>query len=80
MIVPVLRSGLDEATVYERFQGFYEGHALYDLTSQWTTSPGSFVYDFRWLQPNGTDDEIKAWADRSFAQVYGVSPDEFSLL
>ena len=80
MIVPVLRAGLDEATVYERFQGFYEGHALYNLTSQWTADPGSFVYDFRWLQPNGLDDEIKAWADRSFAQVYGVSPDEFTFL
>lgn len=80
MIVPVLRSGLDEATVMETFQEFYGGFALYDLTHQWITKAGPFAYDFHWLQPNGTDDQIKVWADRIFTNACGVSPDEFTSL
>ena len=78
MIVPIVRTGLDEATVMETFQEFYGGYALYDLTYQWITTPGPFTYNFRWLQPNGTDEQIKAWADRIFTNAYGVSPDDFT--
>lgn len=80
MIVPVLRAGLDEATVLDRFQEFYNGHALYELTSQWITRPGPFTYDFRWLQPNGSKEDIKGWADRIFVSAYGASPDDFMIL
>ncbi|MBB6013271.1 hypothetical protein HNR59_002616 [Aquamicrobium lusatiense] len=80
MIVPIVRTGLDEATVMETFQEFYGGYALYDLTYQWITTPGPFTYNFRWLQPNGTDEQIKAWADRIFTNAYGVSPDDFTSL
>jgi hypothetical protein len=80
MIVPVIRTGLDEATVTETFQEFYGGYALYDLTYQWITTPGPFTYNFRWLQPNGTGEQIKAWADRIFTKTYGVSPDDFTSL
>ncbi len=79
-IVPVLRKGLDEATVMGRFQDFYNGHALYDFSYQWITRPGPFSYDFSWLRPDGTTQEIKGWADRIFASVYGVSPDDFTIL
>jgi len=78
MIVPVVRDGLDEASVMETFQEFYSGYALYDLTAQWITKPGPFTYDFRWLQPNGTDEQIKAWADGIFEKTYGISPDDFT--
>lgn len=79
-IVPVLRTGLDEATVMERFQEFYNGHALYDFTSQWITRPGPFTYDFRWLRSDGATEEIQGWANRIFEGVYGVSPDDFTIL
>lgn len=80
MIVPVLRPSLDEATVMETFQEFYGGFALYDLTYQWITKPGSFIYDFRWLQPNGKDKQVKEWADRIFMNAYGLSPNDFTIL
>lgn len=80
MIVPVLRAGLNEATVLDRFQEFYNGYALYDLTSQWISQPGPFAYDFRWLQPHGSKEDVKGWADRIFASAYGVSPDDFMIL
>ncbi len=80
MIVPVIRTGLDKVPVMETFQGFYSGCALYDLTYQWIITSGPFSYDFQWLQPNGTDEQIKAWADRIFTNAYGVSPYEFVTL
>lgn len=79
-IVPVIRAGLDEAAVMETFQDFYGGYALYDLTNQWITKPGPFTYNFRWLQPNGTHEQVKTWADRIFINAYGVSPDDFTSL
>ena len=79
-IVPVLRTSLNEAAVMDRFQKFYNGHALYDFTYQWITRPGPFSYDFRWLRPDGATEEIKGWADRIFASVYGISPDDFTIL
>ncbi len=54
MIVPIVRSGLAEKDVLERFQRFYDGHALYELTDQWVRKSGPFTYPFRWLQPNGS--------------------------
>ncbi len=80
MIVPVIREGRNEADVMRTFQVFYEGHALYDLTRQWITAPGRFRYDYRWLQPAGTPEQLKAWADSAFINAYGVAPDDFNVL
>lgn len=80
MIVPVVRAGLKEADVMETFQNFYNGQALYDLTRQWIKDPGPFAYDYRWLQPEGTAEQMKKWADGIFAQVFGVEPDVFKIL
>jgi len=80
MIVPVIRAGLDEATVHETFQAFYSAQALYDLTFQWIARPGEFTYDYRWLQPNGSATQMKIWASGGFERLYGVSPDQFRLL
>ncbi len=80
MIVPVIRAGLDEAAVMDTFQEFYGGFALYDLTYQWITTAGPFTYDYRWLQPNETDRQIKSWANGIFTSAYGFSTDEFTSL
>lgn len=80
MIVPVIRGGLDEADVRKTFQEFYGGYALYDLTRQWITAPGPFEYDYRWLQPNGSREQVKQWVDDGFAKTYGVAPDMFQIL
>lgn len=80
MIVPVVRTGLKEADVMETFQNFYNGQALYDLTRQWIKIPGPFAYDYRWLQPEGSAEQTKEWADGIFAQAFGVAPDAFQIL
>lgn len=79
-IVPVLRAGSDESSIMATFQDFYSGHVLYDLTRQWINRKGGFKYDYRWLQPNSTDEQVKEWADRAFHQAYEVWPDDFTLL
>ncbi len=79
-IVPILRDGTDEKTIMETFHQFYGAHVVYDLTRQWINEEGPFRYDYRWLQPAGTDEEIKAWSDRNFAAAYGVMPDKFEII
>lgn len=80
MIVPIIRPGLAEKDVLERFQRFYDGHALYVLTDQWIQNSGPFTYPFRWLQPNGSDEQVKRWADGIFEAAYQTAPDAFTLL
>jgi hypothetical protein len=79
-IVPTIPAGVDDSTAYRTFETFYSHHVVYELTRQWIVAQGPFQYDYRWLQPAGTDAEIKSWADGSFRRVYGVLPDEFELL
>jgi len=79
-IFPVIPSGADEATIVDTFEKFYASHVVYELTRQWIAEPGPFKYDYRWLQPAGTDDEHKAWADQNFRNAFGVLPDDFDLL
>lgn len=79
-IFPVIPPGANEATIVKTFEKFYASHVVYELTRQWIAVPGPFRYDYRWLQPAGTDGEIKAWADRNFRNAFGVHPDEFEVL
>jgi hypothetical protein len=79
-IFPTIPAGTDEAAVYKTFEMFYGHHVVYELTRQWIVAPGPFQYEYRWLQPAGTDAAIRAWADGNFRKVYGVTPDKFELL
>jgi hypothetical protein len=80
MIAPVVRAGLDEAVVYDTFQIFYGTQSVYDMTYQWVVEPGDFTYDYRWLQPAGTPEQMKQWAAEGFRNLYGISPDDFHIL
>ena len=80
MIVPVLREGKSEADVMNTFQSFYAGFSLYDLTRQWIAEAGAFRFDYAWLQPRGTDDEVERWASQQFESTFGVSPGDFELV
>ncbi|QJB69816.1 hypothetical protein [Parasphingorhabdus halotolerans] len=71
---------MKETDVMNTFQEFYGGFALYDLTRQWITTAGPFKYDYRWLQPNGTEEQFKQWADKGFSEAFNVDPDMFKLL
>jgi hypothetical protein len=79
-IFPTIPAGADEPTVFRTFENFYAHHVVYELTRQWIVAPGPFRYEYRWLQPTGTDAAIKAWTDGNFSKGYGVMPDEFELL
>lgn len=79
-IYPALPSGVEERTVVDTFHAFYAAHVVYELTRQWIRFPGPFRYDYRWLQPRGTDDEHKTWANTNFEQIFGVAPGNFILL
>lgn len=79
-IVPVIRQGTNEADVAETFQDFYSGVAFYDMTRQWIVADGPFDYNYKWLQPNGTPEDMKNWANASFTATYQLNPDLFTVL
>ena len=79
-IYPRLPSGHSESDVQEAFDDFYANNVIYDLTRQWITQPGPFKYAYRWLSQKGTDDEIQAFAERSFESVYGIKPTNVVIL
>ena len=79
-IYPHVPSGKNEEAVHEAFENFYAVNATYDLTAQWITRPGPFVYDYRWLVSMGTESDMKSFGARHFEKVYGVHPDTVEIL
>lgn len=73
-VYPRLLTGRSESDIQEAFDDFYAHNVIFDLTRQWITQPGAFKFAYRWLSQKGTNDEIKAFAERSFESVYGISP------
>jgi len=49
------------------------------MTNQWIVAPGPFIYNYRWLT-SGARGEVKQFADRAFADAYGVQPDTVTVL
>ncbi len=70
----------DEAAVRETFESFYGTMAFYDLTRQWILMDGPFVFDYRWLMENYSQERVEAWANDTFKQVYGLTLDAFEIL
>ncbi len=79
-VYPRLHSGHSESDIKEAFDDFYAHNVIFDLTRQWITQPGPFKYAYRWLSQKGTDDEIQAFAERSFESVYGIKPTNVVIL
>ena len=79
-VFPRLADGRTETEVQEAFDDFYAHNVIFDLTRQWITKPGPFRYDFRWLSQRGTDQEIRAFCERSFQSLYGLNPSSVSLV
>ena len=79
-VFPRLANGRTETEVQEAFDDFYAHNVIFDLTRQWITKPGPFRYDFRWLSQRGTDQEIRAFCERSFQSLYGLNPSSVSLV
>ena len=70
----------DETAVRATFESFYGTMALYDLTRQWILKDGPFVYDYRWLMENYSQEKAEAWANDTFKQVYGLTLTAFEIL
>lgn len=79
-VYPRLLEGIDEKRIQKVFDNFYGSCVSYDLTNQWITNPGPFMYDFAWLVGDKSTDEVKRFADRHFEGVYGVKPDDVELV
>ena len=69
--------GKDPKGLDDTLNTFYRNLVIYDLTKQWTLTPGSFEYNYEWLLGSSSYDQVEDWAKALFEQVYGISPDAF---
>jgi hypothetical protein len=79
-IYPRIMMGKNETSIQSSFDSFYAENVCYDLSRQWVVTEGQFNYDYHWLTSNGTQSEIKNFADNHFEQIYGIRPDVFEIL
>ncbi|MEK6260028.1 MAG: hypothetical protein AABP62_15510 [Planctomycetota bacterium] len=76
-IRPSLFDGRTEAKIYQTFNNFYSWNVIYDMVRQWTVNDGPFHYDFSWLTPKYSTDQMKSWVDGHFKHVFKVAPNDF---
>jgi len=79
-VFPRFRKGIAEEKIRKVFETFYATNVTYDLTNQWIARSGRFTYDFRWLVGAKPILEVKGYADRHFASLFGVQPDDAELM
>jgi hypothetical protein len=79
-IFPRLHDDKDETLVQKTFDTFYATTLTYDLTDQWISRPGRFTYGYEWLSQSADVGVIKSFANRHFAQAYGVNPDDVDVV
>ena len=70
----------EDSAIMKMFHGFYGSMALYDVTRQWILKDGPFVLDFEWMMENYSKEQVEAWANDTFKQVYGVDLRDFEIL
>ncbi len=75
-----LQPGRDEATVMATFNEFYHYTMVYDLTNQWISENGAFKYDFHWLQPNASENELKIFLKQQFNTAFGIDIETVEVL
>jgi len=76
-IQPRLLNGIDEKKVHQTAADFFGWQLLYDLTRQWMIAKGPFDLDYRWINKIHTAEVIKPFVTSRFADVFGVSIDDF---
>lgn len=79
-IRPILMQGRSESSIQSTFDRFYSWNALYDIIRQWIISDDPFNYDYTWLTPKYTLNEMKEWVSTTFKHTFGASLDDFELL
>lgn len=78
-IFPRMFEGKEPENISETFNNFYGHSILYDLSRQWVIGKGEFKYDYSWLSEKYSEDELKAWAESLFKNLYKISPDNINL-
>ncbi len=78
-IFPRVIKGITPDQLVQTLTEFYQWNVIYDLVDQWILEPGVFDLPFDWLTES-TNDEIFHWSNRLFENVYGVRPDQFTIL
>ena len=79
-VFPRVLPGRDQAVVHATFERFFGSVVVYDLTRQWIASPGPFHYSLNWLVEHANEGDMKTFASRNFANVYGFSPETIEIL
>lgn len=70
----------DDALVQDTFNNFYAWISVYNLSQQWVDGDGEFDYDFFWLTSKYSITELEEWSGNIFHQMYGVFPNEFTII
>lgn len=79
-VFPRKIDGRDERDLHKFFEDFYAHNTVFNLTRQWITLPGPFIYDFKWLSQTESPEIVQDYCERVFASVYGVQPSQAELL
>lgn len=67
--------GRDQDAIQETLNVFFGSTLLYNLTRQWILEDGPFCYDFHWLTGRHENDDIVAWAKKTFEANFGAHPE-----
>ncbi|UYK65046.1 hypothetical protein NG831_12400 [Xanthomonas sacchari] len=79
-VFPRVLPGRDQSIVHATFEKFFGSVSVYGLTRQWIASPGPFRYSLDWLVEHASEDDMRTFASRNFASVYGFSPETIEIL
>lgn len=80
LIQPKIFPSVSNEQVLDTFQQFYSWNCIYDMVQKWVLEEGPFRYDYDWLIKNASREEIKRWIDEHFKSVYGILPEEITIL
>lgn len=57
-IKPILKKGIDNETLYNTFNSFYQNTILYELILKWISEEGDFKLDYKWLLSKRNEENI----------------------
>jgi hypothetical protein len=79
-IQPSIFKGVDEDSIMDSFKSFYTFNTTYDMTMKWINEKGNFSYDYNWLSPYQSKENIMTWVRNNFKDAYGIFPEELDIL
>lgn len=79
-IQPSTFEGIDKENIMESFNLFYTYNTTYDMTMKWVNEKGEFSFDYSWLTPNQTEEDVTKWIRNNFKDAYGIFPEELEII